>query len=276
MPSTDVRGQSAGVSRAAAAQAIVNDRILQRASLAESTGASANGKGAEPVMVRQLMTRDVITVAPDTCVQRIAQLLIDNRISSVPVVDGKGRLVGIVSDSDLILRAEIRTVPRYSWWRSLLRDARSLAYEYVRAHGCTAADVMTRDPVTTTESTPLHKVAALLAQRFNQLPVLRAERLVGIISRTDLVRRVASLPAKNSGAERASDDALRERVMERIGALPWNMRIKAANANVEDGVATVHGWAGSAIERRALQVAVENTPGVRLAEDGHHRAPLFL
>jgi CBS domain-containing protein len=222
------------------------------------------------------MTTDIITVTPDTGVQRIAELLMDNRISSVPVVDRKGRLVGIVSDGDLIRRAEIGTGPRPSWWRSLLRDTRSAAYEYVRTHGRTAADVMTRHPVTTTESAPLHKAAAVLARRFKQLPVLRGDRLVGVISRTDLVQKLASLSATISAPERMSDEALRERVMERIETLPWNTAIRTINAVVEDGVATVYGWAGSPIERRALQVVVENTPGVRRVKAEVQRVPPYV
>jgi CBS domain-containing protein len=78
------------------------------------------------------MTTEVILVAPDTSVQEIAEILIQNRISSVPVVDRAARLVGIVSYGDLIRRVEIGTEPRRSWWLLLLTDAMAAAHEYVR------------------------------------------------------------------------------------------------------------------------------------------------
>jgi CBS domain-containing protein len=225
--------------------------------------------------VRHVMSHDVVCVAPDTSVQEIADLMLRNRISSVPVINRAGRLVGIVSDGDLIRRIEINTEPRPSWWRSLLNDARATAYEYVRAHGRTASDVMTPGPVTTTEFTPLHEVAALMAKRrLKQLPVVRGEQVVGTISRTDLVSKLAR--GAKSSAEPVSDEALRERIMERFQSMPWSMRIKALNAVVEDGVATVYGWVASEIERRALQVAVENTPGVRRVEDALHSVPPYV
>jgi CBS domain-containing protein len=236
--------------------------------VAEVAGAT---DAAKRMRVRDVMSGDVVSASPDTQVREIADLMVRNRISSVPVVDQAGRLVGVVSDDDLIRRAEIGTEPRHSWWRLLLNDARAAAHEYVRSHGRAASDVMTRDPVTTTEFTPLHKVAALMAKRrLRRLPVVRGERVVGMISRTDLVRKLAGLSAVSSDSASAGDDAVRERVVQRTRSMPWNLRIKAVNTVVEDGVATVYGWVGSDIERRALRVAVENTPGVRRVEDGVH------
>jgi CBS domain-containing protein len=228
------------------------------------------GATADAMRVRQVMSTDFITASPDTSVGEIALMLIEKGVGAVPVVDAARRLVGIVSDGDLIQRAEIGTQPRRSLWRSLLHDARSTEHEYVRTHGRTAADVMTHAPVTTTESALLHKVAAVLARRFKQMPVVRDDRLVGMISSTDLVRKLAS------HVERIRDGALRERVIERTRSLPWNMSIRAVNTVVEDGVATVYGWAGSDIERRALQVVVENTPGVLRAEDRLSRVPPYI
>jgi CBS domain-containing protein len=231
----------------------------------------------DTMRVRHVMSSEVVSVRPDASVQEIAQLLTDNRISSLPVVDRKGRLVGIVSDGDLIRRAEIGTEPRPSWWRSLLHDARSAAYQYVLTHGRKAADVMTPAPVTTIEAAPLHSVAALLARRrLKRLPVMRGERVVGMVSRTDLVRKLASRSGTDARVQAVGDDVLRERAMQRIASLPWNMRIRAINTVVKDGVATVYGWAASDIERRALQVVVENTPGVLRVEDGIHRVPPYV
>ena len=134
---------------------------------------------------------------------------------------------------------------------------------------------MTRDPVTTTEFTPLHKAAGVMEKRrLKQLPVVRGERLVGMISRTDLIRKLASHSSAIS--ERVSDDAVREHVVARMESLPWNMRLKAINTTVQDGVATIYGWVASDIERRALQVVAENTPGVRAVEDRVHSVPPYV
>jgi CBS domain-containing protein len=271
----ELRRHSAGVTRPEMPQTIRDAAVDAHPGVSDTARANT---GADPVRVRHVMSTDVVTVSPDTPVQDIADLMIQQRISSVPVVDRAGRLVGIVSDGDLISRVEIGTEPRRSWWRSLLNGARVAAYEYVRTHGRKASDVMTRDPVTTTEFTPLQKAVGLLEKRrFKQLPVMRGERLVGMISRTDLIRNLAShSSASPMGPEQVSDDAVRERVAARMESLPWNMRVKAINTTVQDGVATIYGWVASGIERRALQVVAENTPGVRAVEDRVHSVPPYV
>ena len=271
----ELRRHSAGVTRPEMPPTLDGAPVDARPNVADTARGNAT---ADLVRVRHGMSTDAATVSPDTPVQEIADLMIQKRISSVPVVDRAGRLVGIVSDGDLIRRVEIGTEPRRSWWRSLLNDARAAAYEYVRTHGRMASDVMTRDPVTTTEFTPLHKAVGSMENRgLKQLPVMRGERLVGMISRTDLIRKLAShSSASPMGPERVSDDAVRGRVVARMESLPWNMRLKAINTTVEDGVATIYGWVASGIERRALQVAAENTPGVRAVEDRVHNVPPYV
>ena len=143
-----------------------------------------------------VMTTDVITVDPDTTVQALAALLAERGISGAPVVDSSGRLVGIVSEGDLLHRTEIGTARRHrerrrSWW---LDDfASDLARDYIKSHGRTVKDIMTRDVVTVTEDTDLGEVAALLeAKRIKRVPVMRDGKVAGIISRANLVRALGA------------------------------------------------------------------------------------
>jgi CBS domain-containing protein len=229
---------------------------------------AASAAKTEVTRVRDLMSTDLTSVSPNTSVQEIADILVQKRISSVPVIDTAGRLVGIVSEDDLIRRAEIGTEPLRSWWRRLLTDVMAVAHEYVRSHGRRASDVMRKDPVTTTEDAPLSKVAAQMAREdVKQMPVVHSGRVVGMLSRSDIVRKLASASTMSATSERLADDAIRERIIARISSLPWAMRVRAANATVKNGIATIYGWVGSDLERRALHVVTENTPGVVAVRD---------
>ena len=109
-----------------------------------------------------VMVTAVITVHPDTSVAKIAEVLLANRISAVPVVNDKGALVGIVSEGDLIHRVEAGTERHRSWWLELLTGKEVLAYEFVKSHARKAADVMTHKVVSVTPDTPLADIASLL------------------------------------------------------------------------------------------------------------------
>lgn len=210
--------------------------------------------------VSDVMSTDVISVAPDTPVRKVAAKLVQHGISSVPVVDGTGRLVGVVSEGDLIRRVEIGTEPRHSWWRSVFSDAMASAHAYVRSHGRLARDVMTVMPVTASLDEPLYRIAARMARkRLKQVPVVRDGRVVGVIARRDLVRKLArhSVPTSD-----VSDDLLRKELVEQMRGLPWNLQARVVNSEVQDGVVSVYGWAATPIERRAIEVVAENTPGV--------------
>jgi CBS domain-containing protein len=224
--------------------------------------------------VSDVMSTDFISVAPDTSVREVAAKLVKHGVSSVPVIDGTGRLVGVVSEGDLIRRVEIGTEPRRSWWRSFLSDSMGSAHAYVRSHGRLARDVMTVMPVTASLDEPLYRIAARMARkRLKQVPVVRDGRVVGVIARRDLVRKLArhSIPTAD-----VSDDVLRKELAERMRALPWNLQARVVNSEVQDGVASVYGWAATPIERRAIEVAAENTPGVVQVRNHLHAMPPYV
>jgi CBS domain-containing protein len=226
----------------------------------------------KPTTVADVMTRDVICVAPDTGVREIAETLVRNRVSAVPVVDGDRRLVGIVSEGDLLRRVEIGTERDRRWWVEMFRDAGTAAADYIKAHGRKASYVMTPSPVTATEGMSLDEVARLLAKkRIKRLPVLRDGELIGIVSRADLVRAVAESAEERVAAEAVPDYAIETDLTARIKEMPvGNMRV---HASVQNGVASLVGPISSVAERQAFHVAAENTPGVRAVNDRLFRWP---
>ena len=218
-----------------------------------------------------VMTTDVITVNPDMTIQALATRLAERGISGAPVVDTSGRLVGIISEGDLLHRAEIGTARRHrerrrSWW--LDHFASDLAREYVKSHGRTVNDIMTRDVVTVTEDTDLADVAALLeAKRIKRVPVMRDSKIVGIISRANIVRAVGATKGTPPREAEGDDRSIRARLLAELGHEEW-ARVWPEDVIVRDGV--VHIWLTSdepEEKRRALRVAAETIPGVRGVEE---------
>jgi CBS domain-containing protein len=219
-----------------------------------------------------VMTSPVITAKLTDLVAHIARTLIERRISAVPIVDDKGHMVGIVSEGDLIHRVEAGTERRRSWWLEAFVDGSTLAAEYVKTHGRTAADVMHRDPVSAGPDTPLHEIAALMEKHgVKRIPIVEEGRLVGIVSRSNLIQAVART---NMGLEiPLSDSAIREKVMERLRQEPWTQTWRL-NVTVDDGVVNLWGIVNADAERHALRVAAEATPGVRGVNDHLMREPM--
>ena len=225
-----------------------------------------------------VMTTGVITVDPDTSVQAVAKLLFERGISGVPVVDAADRLVGIVSEGDLLHRVETGTERvagrRRSWWLDTIASDQELARDYVKSHGRTAKDVMTREVIAVTEATDLAEVAMLLeTKRIKRVPVLHEGKLVGIVSRANLVRALA-VTKSDSAVDAATDDrAIRSKLLAELMGQEWFktqdwFKIWAADVIVRDRV--VHFWLAAnqtEEERRALRIAAENTAGVRRIEE---------
>jgi CBS domain-containing protein len=218
-----------------------------------------------------VMTSEVVTVDENASVQTAAKLMAERGISALPVVDRHNRVIGIVSEGDLMHRAETGTERRRAWWLDMLSSTNRLAADYIKSHGGKVKDVMTRDVVSVTDATPVADIAAVLeTNRIKRVPVLRDGRLVGIVSRANLVRALAmTISERPSGAE-ADDRTIRDRLLAEFRAQRW-AEVAPENVMVKDGV--VHLWSSylSEEERRALIVAAEGIPGVRLVED-HMRA----
>jgi CBS domain-containing protein len=215
--------------------------------------------------VRDVMTTEVISVRRDTPVREIARLLAERRISAVPVVDEDRRVLGIVSEGDLVRRAETGTVRTRSWWLEIFADSVSRAVDYAKAHGRKAEDVMTSDVVTIHEDASLAEAATLLEKhRIKRLPVIQAGRIVGILSRANLIQALASVPA-GMIAISSRDQAIRETLMRELGQQGFSTR--AVNVIVREGVVQLWGVVTSEEERLATRVAAERIAGVQAIED---------
>jgi len=220
-----------------------------------------------------VMVTDVISLHPDDTVQTAARVLLDHRISGAPVVDAQGRLVGMVSEGDLIRRAEIGTEKRRSWWLELLTGAENQARDFVRAHAVKLADVMTTDVIGAREDTSLNEIATLLERHgIKRLPIMRDGKVVGIVSRANLLQALASVAAYAETGMAPGDHSLRERVTDQIRQLPWGMPW-LVTATVQNGVVELWGPIHSEGQRQALRVAAESTPGVKAVKENLYRLP---
>ena len=219
-----------------------------------------------------VMARDIVTAMPEMTVQDVAKLMINHRISGIPIVDGDRRLVGIVTEGDLLRRSETGTERQHSRWSERFSPNSRLAAEYIKSHARRLADIMTRNVVNVSELATLGEIADLMeARRIKRVPVVHDGKLVGIVSRADLLRVLASGGANLPDDE--GDRSIRSRLLAELRKQKW------ANPNeldiiVSDGVVYFWGVVGSEEERRALRVAAENTPGVRGIEDHTISGPL--
>jgi CBS domain-containing protein len=213
----------------------------------------------------QIMTRHVTTVGADTSVADAILTMLQHRISGLPVVDSAGALIGIISESDFVRRAEIGTERSRGRWLSYLVGTGTSAADYLHAHGRKVGEIMTPDPVTITEDTPLDRIVEIMESRgVKRLPVVRGDRLVGIVTRTDFLAPVAEL-ARNSAGMSADDDQILQAVAGAIEQAAWRpCRLKIS---VHDGIVGLSGAVDNDKVRQATIVAAENVPGVKRVID---------
>ncbi len=229
---------------------------------------------------RDVMTTEVITVNPSTTVRALAALLSEKSISGAPVIDATGRLVGIVSEGDLLHRAETgterRVQRRRSWWLDSVAAEEEAARDYVKAHGRTVNDIMSRDVVSVSETTDLGEIAHLLeTKKVKRVPVLRDGRLVGIVSRANLVRALATTSSAPAIVADSDDRTIRARLLDELKSQRW-ANVWDSDIMVRDRV--VHVWIADdqpVAERDALRVAAENIPGVQRVEEHVVPAPVM-
>jgi CBS domain-containing protein len=213
-----------------------------------------------------VMTRHIVSVNPESSISEAAQLMILNRISGLPVLDERGKLVGIVTEGDLLRRVETGTERRRPRWLEFLIGPGRLATEYVHTHGRRIQEVMTSSPETIVEETPLDEVVLLMERkRIKRLPVVRGDEVVGIVSRANLVQVLASL-VRQTGDIDPGDANIRERVLAEIDKQPWS-RGNVINVIVRDGIVELWGTILDERPRQAIRVAAENVLGVKEVKD---------
>lgn len=210
-----------------------------------------------------VMTTNVITAREDTPVQEIAGLMLKHRISALPVVSADQRVIGIVSEGDLMRRAETETEARYAWWLAPLLSKQDRTGNFIKAHALRAGDLMTRNPITVTEDTSLRDIANLLEKKqIKRVPVTRDGKLVGIVSRSNLLQGLASRSAPEIGPSAADDRTIRA-TLTRTLSEQTGIDTAVINVIVENGVVQLWGLVDTAEEAKAAQVAAETTPGVK-------------
>jgi CBS domain-containing protein len=213
-----------------------------------------------------IMTPNVITVGPEDAVQDVARLLLRNQISGAPVVDARGAIIGVVSEGDLMRRAEIDTDEKRSWWRRAWAGRERLARDYVRTNARKVADVMSSPAITVGPDTSLREVASLLERKgIKRVPIVDGGKLVGIISRANLLRAFVAFYVAPT-AEATSDEEIRERVYSRLRSQHWVAPV-TLNVVVDQGVVELWAAVNSEAERKAIRVAAETTPGVTAVKD---------
>ncbi len=214
----------------------------------------------------EVMTPDVVSVPPDASVAAAAQLMLQKRISGVPVIDPHGHLVGIVSEGDFLRRAETGTGRRRSRWIEFFMGPGRLADEYVRLSGRKVRDVMTHEVQTVPPEAPLEQVARLMERHnIKRLPVVNNGKVVGIVTRANLLHAVASFADEIAPLARA-DVAIRDRILAALKDQPW-APVTAIDVTVRNGVVRLAGVITDERQRQALRIAAENIPGVKHVED---------
>ena len=209
-----------------------------------------------------VMVSKVISVGPNASVVTIAETLLANRISAVPVVDDGGVLLGIVSEGDLIHRVETGTEQPRAWWLEFFIGKEALAREFIKSHGRKAADVMTQPAITVKPDTPLGELASLLEKhRIKRVPVVKGGKIVGIVSRSNLVQALVTLGTGIKPSASANDSILRDDLLGRLRLQPW--WTNSINVIVKDGTVELWGYVDSQAAGDAIRIAAEETPGVR-------------
>lgn len=212
----------------------------------------------------QIMTKNVISISEDTSIVDAARLMLQHQISGLPVVKD-GKLTGILSESDFIRRAEIGTQRKRSRWLQFLVGPGKAATEFVEEHGRKAGDVMTRDPYTIKEDTSLSDAVEIMeSKNIKRLPVVRDQKLVGIVTRSNLLKAVAAL-AREIPDPTADDDRIRGRILDVIEKSDWTPFGLAVT--VKDGIVDLYGIITDDRFRKAALVAAENVSGVKIVHD---------
>ena len=213
----------------------------------------------------QIMTRPVITVTPDTPIAEAANTMLQKHVSGLPVVDASGKLVGIISEGDFIRRSEIGTQRKRGRFLKFILGPGKAAADFVHEHGSRVAEIMTPEPLTITEDARLEEIVRLMEKNnVKRLPVIRGDKVVGIVSRANLLQAVASL-ARKVPDPTADDDHIRNRVIDALAKHDWCPF--GLSVVVRDGIVHLSGVITEERSRQAAVVAAENVTGVTKVHD---------
>ncbi len=215
---------------------------------------------------RDVMTHKVLTAQLTTPVAEIARIFLDKGVSAVPIIDSKRRVLGIVTEGDLLRRVEAGTQRNRSWWSELAAGREVLAREYVKSRGTTARDVMTRPVISVTDGTELRDIADLMEKwNIKRVPVMRDDKLAGIVSRRDLLR-VFSRAQRPATTRAPTDTRLRARLKSEIDAHSW-IADDYVNFVVEKGHIKLYGMVPTTEQRDAIRVMAERLAGAKAVKN---------
>jgi CBS-domain-containing membrane protein len=216
--------------------------------------------------IHDVMSDRLVSISPDATISDAISTMLRNRVSGVPVIDETRKLVGIISEGDFMRRLETGTLRRPHWLEWLL-NPNALAHEYAQTRGQFVHEVMTPDVVAVQETADVAEAVELMQARgIKRLPVLRGEDVVGIVTRSDLMRALASFVANAYEDSIHTDDEIRAAVIAEMNVQVW-APIRSIVVDVEDGVVTLKGIITDDRQRNALKVAAENVPGVKSVND---------
>jgi CBS domain-containing protein len=219
------------------------------------------------MQAQDIMTRDVATVRPDATLSEAIALMLDRRVSGVPVVAEDRTLVGVLTEGDLLRRAETGTEKTHSRFVDFILGPGRLAAEYVRANSRQVSDLMTTDVVTVEAGTPLAEVVALMeTRRIKRVPVVRDGAMVGLLSRSDLLRALGAALARSATPEPLTDVEIHDRIVTEFAHHPW-ARSGGITVDVIDGVVVLEGSIMDDRDRAAMKVVAQNVAGVRAVRD---------
>ncbi len=210
-----------------------------------------------------VMTREVVTVRPATLLADAIRLMLGRRVTGLPVVDDSFRLVGLLTEGDLLHRVETGTDSiRFGWLYALVAQGH-LAGHYVHTHGRRVQDAMTHDVLTVGETASLDEVIRIMETRHvRRVPVVADGRLIGIVSRSDLLRALGTELDRTRISDRGGDEGIREAVLAEMARHDWATE-RRIDIVVADGVVTLGGAVFDERVKDALRVIVEGVPGVK-------------
>lgn len=216
---------------------------------------------------KDVMTHCLVSITPDAPIRDAIARMISHQVSGMPVIEQDGTLVGMITESDFLRRAEMHTEAPQRRWLELLLGPASVADEYSRSHGGTVKDVMSSHVVTAGKETPLSEIVSRMEEHgIKRVPIVEDRRVVGIVSRADLMTALGELLLKPRSSAVHSDEAIRRTVVAEMRKQPW-CPVHALTVKVRDGVVELDGTLFDERQRHALSVLVQNVDGVKRIRD---------